>query len=136
MANTTTREAQQRARAKLAERRQKEDELIDAVTQALATREEATAALAAADTSLADAVAGLADLGIGRDELAAILEVPADQLGGRTRGRPKKSAPSAPVTPTDEAPVAAETDGAEDAAAKPARPRKARAASRPGADGA
>jgi hypothetical protein len=138
MANTNTREAQQRARAKLAERRQREDQLIEAVTKALVTREEATEALAAAEASLAEAMAGLADLGIGRDELAAILEVPAEQLGGRTRGRPRRTAaPNQPepgtggATPGDTGAVA---EPAENAARPPARARK-RATSRPGADG-
>jgi hypothetical protein len=135
MANTNTREAQQRARAKLAERRQREDQLIEQVTSALATRAEATEALATAETSLAEAVAGLADLGIGRDELATILDVPAEQLGGKTRGRPKKAAPPAqPAAATDGAASgpAPASEPAETPAKAAAKPRKARAASRPG----
>jgi hypothetical protein len=136
MANTNTRDAQQRARAKLAERRQREDQLIEAVTTALATREEATEALAAAEATLADAVVGLAELGIGRDELAAILEVPADQLGGKARGRPRRAAPSAAPEDEEAPPVEVAPPEAEKAVAKPAaRARKARAP-RPDAGGA
>jgi hypothetical protein len=121
MANTNTREAQQRARAKLAERRQREDELIDKVTKALVTREEATEALAAADASLADAMAGLADLGIGRDELAAILEVPAEQLGGKTRGRPRASSTRNQPAPSTDEPAPGAADVVEEPEEKPAR---------------
>ena len=131
MANTNTREAAQRARAKLAERRAREDELIDTVTGALVAREEATKALGDAEAAITDAVAGLAELGIGRDELAAILEVPAEQLGGRTRARARKAvADTAASMPPADAPA---TPAAP--AEKPARARKARAASRRDADG-
>jgi hypothetical protein len=139
MANTNTREAQQRARAKLAERRQREDQLIEAVTNALVTREEATDALAAAEASLADAMAGLADLGIGRDELATILDVPAEQLGGKTRGRPRRSATPNQPGPSSDGSTVGDADAVDEPGEKPARPpargRKPRATSRPDADG-
>jgi hypothetical protein len=137
MANTNTREAQQRARAKLAERRQREDQLIEVITKALVTREEATEALAAADASLAESVAALADLGISRDELAAILEVPAEQLGAKTRGRPRKAATPAAPEPAAGGSTVDDSAAAPVPAAKPAtgRARKARAASRPPAAG-
>jgi hypothetical protein len=139
MANTNTREAQQRARSKLAERRQREDQLIEAVTKALVTREEATEALAAAEASLTDAVTGLADLGIARDELAAILEVPAEQLGAKTRGRPRRGSTPNPPVPAADGSAAGEAEVVAEPAEKPARPaaraRKARATARPNADG-
>jgi hypothetical protein len=139
MANTSTREAQERAKAKLAERRQREDELIETVTTALVTREEATEALAAAEAALSEAVGGLAELGIGRDELAAILEVPAEQLGGKAKGRPRKVAaapPDAAAPPPEEPPAPEPAPAAAKAVAKAApagRARKARASARPDA---
>jgi hypothetical protein len=137
MASTNTREAQQRAHAKLAERRRREDQLIDAVTDALVTREEATVALAAAEASLAEAVAGLGELGIGRDELAAILEVPAEQLGGKTRGRPRRTVAPPPDTATDGS-AAKDATPVEEPAEKPARSSgraRKRATTRPDAAG-
>jgi pilus assembly protein FimV len=141
MATTSTRDAQQRARAKLAERRNREDQLIDAVTGALVTREEATRSLAAAEAAITEAVAGLAELGIGRDELAAILEVPADQLGAKTRGRPRKAAPAGAEAPAQTGAEAEAPEAAAEATppGKPTRAvgrtRKARATARSDAGG-
>jgi hypothetical protein len=140
MATNNVREAQARAKAKLAERRQREDQLIDAAAAAVAARDEAQAALAAAETALTEAIADLADLGIGRDELATLLEMPAEQLGGKTRGRPKRAAvaDAAPANGDGAAGEAAPgangeatADAGGDAAPSgrpPARARKARAA--------
>jgi hypothetical protein len=139
MATNNVREAQARAKARLAERRQREDQLIDAAAGAVAARDEAQATLAAAEAALTGAIADLADLGIGRDELATLLEVSPEQLGGKTRGRPKKVA-AEPVAANGDggAPeAAAPTNGdgptepggdAEPAARPAARARKARAA--------
>jgi hypothetical protein len=91
MATNSIRDAQQRARGKLAERRQREDQLIDAAAGAVAAREEALTTLEAADAALAQSVADLAEMGISRDELAVLLDVSPDQLGGKARGRPRKA---------------------------------------------
>jgi hypothetical protein len=140
MATNNVREAQARAKAKLAERRQREDQLIDAAASAVASRDEAQAALAAAEAALTGAIADLAELGIGRDELATLLELSPEQLGGKPRGRPKRAAAAEPPPANGDGPVAeapAEPNGS--AAGEPAenpggagrpaaRARKARAA--------
>jgi hypothetical protein len=111
MATNNVREAQARAKARLAERRQREDQLIDAAAGAVAARDEAQATLAEAEAALTAAIADLAELGIGRDELATLLEVSPEQLGGKARGRPKK-APTVEAAPANgDGPAA---DGAAD----------------------
>jgi hypothetical protein len=140
MATNNVREAQARAKAKLAERRQREDQLIDAAAGAVAARDEAQATLAAAEAALTGAIADLAELGIGRDELATLLEVSPEQLGGKARGRPRKAAAAEPAPSNGDGdgdgeaeangtaaePAADDGDGTARPAA--ARSRKARAA--------
>jgi hypothetical protein len=83
-----------RARANLAERRRRQDRLIDAVTDALAAREAARTVIASAQAALDEAVTALADLGRGGQELATILGVSVTDLGDGPRGRTGAPSPA------------------------------------------
>ena len=82
---------------RLAARRREQDRLIDAVADALATRATALAALETSRSSLDEAVAALAEHGVDRDRLAALLGVPAHDLSPEAGRRPG----GAPATGTE-----------------------------------
>jgi hypothetical protein len=99
-AATNGREAQRRARARLTERRRQQDRLIDAVLDALAARRSALAALTRSRTSLDDALVALAERGIGPDELATMLDLPASELSGPALGHRGRGTPTGVQPPT------------------------------------
>jgi hypothetical protein len=110
--------ARRRAEAYIAERRRRQDLLIDAVTDALATRETALAAIEASRASLDESIAALAGLGIGREEVATILGIPVHELGSEPRRRSGGSGIAARAEPAPTVARAAAEGDSEDGAVK------------------
>jgi hypothetical protein len=112
--------ARPRVRPLLAARRREQDRLIDAAIAALADRAAALATIDAARASLDDAMAALAAVGIGTDEVVAILGVPAHTLGGDVR-RPGRGGAATRGAPTTAAAVEASVAYADGGEGNPVR---------------
>jgi hypothetical protein len=96
-----------RAQGTLTARRRLQDRSLDAAARAVVARDEARARVAAAEAALAEAVTGLTGMGLRRDELAAVLDLPPGALDGQGAGGPAPGPPRVLVAGDDAAPEGA-----------------------------
>jgi hypothetical protein len=96
-----------RARSTLTARRRLQDRSVDAAARAVAARDDARARMAAAEVALSEAVTGLAGMGLGRDELAALLGLPPGALDLVGPDTPAAGPPRVLVAEEDAAPEGA-----------------------------